>query len=913
MADQTLTLNLALPDGRTVPLTVTEHADGSFDVAAAHINAPPPPPPPPPSKPAAVTGVKARVDTNSTSVYLSWDAYPAAAQGATALVLSCDGAVIEASYDITWTAYLDINLAPGSTHVYTVQAKRADGSISDPSAPATVTMPATPPPPPTRLPAPANFTGTLSADGLTIAYRWDTVAGADSGYVLHITNDMSNPDTSPTHTVIAVAGTSYTYKVQPADQGKMLMACPAGVSSVSGVGTCSPDVDIAVPAGAVTPPPPPPPPPPVKGIATFAPLSTTAPPVPSGIKARGDDRNAILTWDGWEQGLSARSRWNDGGYEVRWRKVGDTAWIGTRRTVPPTIQLQPLVNGTPYEAQIRALSGAWLASAWSALIPFTGDGTRVAALKASCVLFDDGNRGMGTLDGLLWEQYNSVFNNPATSGLFVNDQFHEHFCVGTGNKFDRTWNAATSKMLIDVDQENTVYLDLDVACTGPMGQYGPDSGGRGAWYADFIPASLHAGSTTHLDPANVDPSWPSNRMSVQLFGGKINIEEYGPDGHVHISSNSGDLASKFGIILVPNVRLPLKIDVSQTHVRVALTNNAGQMVTVVDAPLMFPLAETQYVCSLRQFGYNTTKVSCPDFLGHWGRFAVARRSASLPHPTRYTYYPNALHGNEYQEGASISWQIKTPDDRTKAIAARIKFSTGWHYTDKGTNTLSLNGHSYPFASPDGGVQYFSWNREVVVPVKLADLAAVNAVTITMPGRGDIGNIRIEVEYSEGQAPPLTDYCGVYPGSMDCGMMPTMPPALVDCKLSKIGTKTEWDAPFFHARDKSGAVSVARGTKLPIALYCRGNCAPMVTGQYGAYQRVQLLVDGVPQGEVNAGTSGNLAVGGSYGVTLDTSSLAPGYHSVTARAYDSAGNQSTSDYAGQHVTYGTDLVAWINVT
>jgi hypothetical protein len=113
--------------------------------------------------------------------------------------------------------------------------------------------PADPPPPPVTLPAPANFTATLSPDGKRVDLAWDAVPGANH-YVLHRSSDGSDPDDGipiefPTSTSFTdsrlVPGTTYRY-------------CPAAADVNGDVGPCSPDVMVMVPATPTDPGTPPP-------------------------------------------------------------------------------------------------------------------------------------------------------------------------------------------------------------------------------------------------------------------------------------------------------------------------------------------------------------------------------------------------------------------------------------------------------------------------------------------------------------------------------------------------------------------------------------------------------------------------------------------------------------------------------
>ncbi len=387
MADQTLTLSATLPDGRVVNFAGTLHTDGSADFTAVHVAAPvapPPPPPPPVVKPLPITGLKATA-TSTPSVTISWDAYPAAAQGVTAVVIKRGGLVIQAAYPVAWTAYLDAGtLAASTTYTYEVLAAKADGTRSDPAGvsittPGTVTPPPPPPPPPAKLPAPSQSVAQLSPGGTMITYSCASVTGAAS-YRLHDTTDGSNPDTSPTAKHYDSASPVWTIPVVAGAVDVMHRLCAAGVDAAGVVGICAADSMVTVPHQPVTPPPPPPPP---------VPVPMTMGPVPKSVRVVGSGSGTDALHWGAVKGA------------VKYNIYQDDKLIGTSAT-PDFVA--PSVFGRFYT--ITAIDAMGMESMASAPAQANG-GTRGGADQAHAVTLSvapEWNNGAGRLV-LSWKCY----------------------------------------------------------------------------------------------------------------------------------------------------------------------------------------------------------------------------------------------------------------------------------------------------------------------------------------------------------------------------------------------------------------------------------------------------------------------------------------------------------------------------
>src|SRR6185312_7358375 len=133
-----------------------------------------------------------------------------------------------------------------------------------------------------------------------------------------------------------------------------------------------------------------------------------------------------------------------------------------------------------------------------------------------------------------------------------------------GSGFDRCWVAATNKHRFDIDTENTIFGDFDSWCVGQYGGIGVDPGGRAAGYIDILDANLHVGSVTHLDPANQAASWPGSRLGIQIHNGTFNIEEYDAQGAIHVTATAGEVAFTKNLVMLPNVRTPWVLKISQT-------------------------------------------------------------------------------------------------------------------------------------------------------------------------------------------------------------------------------------------------------------------------------------------------------------------------------------------------------------
>jgi hypothetical protein len=107
-----------------------------------------------------------------------------------------------------------------------------------------------PPPPPDVLPAPANLTATLTANGVLLV--WDSVAGADH-YELHRSADGSDPDAGDPYAEVPVPPGVFQVSfvdstAVPGASDVMYRYCPAAVAGDGTVGPCSADVMVSVPA-----------------------------------------------------------------------------------------------------------------------------------------------------------------------------------------------------------------------------------------------------------------------------------------------------------------------------------------------------------------------------------------------------------------------------------------------------------------------------------------------------------------------------------------------------------------------------------------------------------------------------------------------------------------------------------------
>jgi hypothetical protein len=240
------------------------------------------------ARPPMPTGLKAVASLDPARgprVDLTWNAYPAAANGVSRLRIVRDAVVLQPSYPTAWTGFADYgDVSYTTTYTFKLIAVKSDGTASY-AATATVTTPGksapdpgggtTPPPPsgdetspgtggttppPTtggttpgnNAPpaAPANFTAVWVA-GQGVVLKWSAVAGAVKYPIHRASGTSGNPDTLPP--IATTTSTTYTDPVVQTSQAQTFMYCPAATDAAGQTGPCATDVMVTVPPAATLP------------------------------------------------------------------------------------------------------------------------------------------------------------------------------------------------------------------------------------------------------------------------------------------------------------------------------------------------------------------------------------------------------------------------------------------------------------------------------------------------------------------------------------------------------------------------------------------------------------------------------------------------------------------------------------
>ena len=122
-------------------------------------------------------------------------------------------------------------------------------------------------------------------------------------------------------------------------------------------------------------------------------------------------------------------------------------------------------------ARVQSVDGAGHLSAFSPTVSFTGTPARVDALRARMNgFFDDFNLPAGAPDERKWNSAYSRCNAATSNGFFINDQFHAHSTVFSGN-CDRGQSISRPRAALDFSDNGTrtIVFDWDGECAATSG------------------------------------------------------------------------------------------------------------------------------------------------------------------------------------------------------------------------------------------------------------------------------------------------------------------------------------------------------------------------------------------------------------------------------------------------------------
>jgi hypothetical protein len=362
------------------------------------------------------------------------------------------------------------------------------------------------------------------------------------------------------------------------------------------------------------------------GLLSFAgaaPPASAAPPAPAGLRTHQDDHSATLEWD--TASSAAPLPPGVAGYMITWGPAGQPDAF-RRLTEERIVQLQPLVNGQLYTARVQAVDSAGRLSAPSASIGFTGDGARVAGLRARMNgFFDDFNLPAGLPDETKWNSAYSRCNAPKLNGFFINEQFHAHNTVVSGG-CDRGQSTSRPRAMLDLRDNGTrtIVFDFDGAFR------------RTQWYLDIVPRLIDIGGQVNLEGLGA-PADPANGLRIHQNEQNVRIGWFGPDGVERTLAETDNISAPkldtLGLKAVPNVRRRWEIRVSRSQATI-LIDGKQVLATEVGA---FQLAPSRYHLLWSEFAYNSDKANVPLALAHWDNFGFDAPSGTANSVVTHNY------------------------------------------------------------------------------------------------------------------------------------------------------------------------------------------------------------------------------------------------------------------------------------
>lgn len=595
-------------------------------------------------------------------------------------------------------------------------------------------------------------------------------------------------------------------------------------------------------------------------------------PVPQNVAVQyEDDRAAVLTWDA-EMRSDRSNPPGVIGYKVTWGPTGGP--YTSAETPERIIEAQPLVNGQPYTATIQAIDNGGHLGPASAPIAFTGDSSRVDALrKQMTAFFDDFNLPEGQFDSLKWNVAVSHCAQGMLSGHAINAQFHAHTMISDTN-CDRGEAVARPRAVFDITgRTGTVVWDMD------------GTQRRDQWYLDFSPALTDLDAQVGLEGADEhDNLYPMLRLKQN--GNTVSLLYFDANDHENDLA-SADLEWAGNTYLTYNVRRHFVLHLSKTHLDLSVN---GQQVLSYDG---LNLPQTRLYPLWDVLSYNTAKGNEPAMLLHWDNFGF-----DGPAPTTVTHnYQDAGYdgGMDFQavQGGNATVPITIPDSLAGATAARLMFTLqmqAWDtYAPTANDTVTVNGHTLPVPPVivPPGINAVDTNRMTteVIAVDPSYLhTGVNTLTFRAGGTLEFAETHVEVDFPAGRDPAYTQPNYTNPMTM-LGAIP--PGATVDT------INGQWDGiagTFDQNKDKVFTVSGVT----TLGLNATDEIAAAATGKYPGIARVQLLLDGQPI--IDQRTDADVpAPSFSLDYPLDTTTLSNGKHTLLWRAYDEAGHLSTPDY------------------
>ncbi|MBN9393170.1 MAG: fibronectin type III domain-containing protein [Chloroflexi bacterium] len=611
-------------------------------------------------------------------------------------------------------------------------------------------------------------------------------------------------------------------------------------------------------------------------------------PKPSNITVEEDDNNAILTWGGPLTPDNSNPD-NVAGYRISVTPVGSTAAPAIQLTSYRTIQIQPLVNGQQYQAQVQAVDNMGNLSAPSDPVTFTGNPARVNDLRSRMTgFFDDFDLPAGPIDELKWNQAYSACNDPSMSSSFINNQFHTHNMELSGD-CDRAQVINRPRATFDfTGRTGIITFDMDGFTN------------RSIWYLDLIDkADGVTDINSHISETGAGTGTPGNVLRIRQNGNGIDLQYVNATGTLTTLASTGSdqfpTLEWLGMPTVPNVRRHWEIHISQQKVEIYV---GGKL--VLASPLDLPFS--QATVHWNAFSYNTAKNNIPYALLHWDNFGF---DGPAPTIETHNYVTPAYAGNDFLEAVDntpADTQITIPDSLDGAIAQRLMFTMQmrgyseykWDPGDK----VIVNGQPISVPKPKIASDVQGSGISNIEPYSVTlDLppgllkTGENQLSFVMLSSGVL-NIHAELDFPKGSAPAYTQPSAVY-ANRKAAVMVAMPDVGPGVYIDKLGDTDATDGGRYITNlfPVSGVVGVAFAINNDLAL--------KATGKNPGISKVQIRLNQTPIAEIDPQDVPSF----QDVYQFDTTKYANGEYDLDVVAFTPSGAVSIPDYFEAHAKAG----------
>ena len=460
------------------------------------------------------------------------------------------------------------------------------------------------------------------------------------------------------------------------------------------------------------------------------------------------------------------------------------------------VQLQPLLNDTPYQVRVERINSLGEIISHARVLAFSGgDGTRVAALRASMTYFDDFNLPMGPADEKLWNNAVNTSTDPRFNLFFINDQLHAHTLHGTrvDNTGDRSQTSQRFRKPLRIENgvRRRIVFDMD----SPLSP-------RSVWYLDLNPVQTDV--TGHADFFDEEGATglPAGMLRLRAQFQTFSVSLIGMNGASHRIASVN--MEEIGRQAVSNVRRNFDVRVGTNGIEVFIDGRS-----VIDAGFApYTLPAGDYEPLWIGFGYNTPKDGVPYFLLHWDNFGFDGPSVE---PRTVHNYVTRIAGTDYRKAsrgnaAFPTFNVTIPDD-LRPIAANataqawlvltyqmgdysnFSLAAGDHVKVNGGTTFPLPPRVNNSVPNVPGL--LAWHVPSTVRIKLGDLVQGGISPLVVGNNSfqffaentGILNVHVEVFYPAGSAPGYTPPSAIHPFPLHAELPRLGPPA----RFEQIGT------------------------------------------------------------------------------------------------------------------------------